>query len=132
MAPELPSTLVEAAVRQAGGDLAAAPELPPVEYLGGHAVLRYATGEEAETYRRIMRVLYLEHQAFGLRLRPAQIADRLRERYALNLDPDLLDQRLGQLAQWHAVERDHDAGLATTATDGDAIATPTTSPQPDG
>lgn len=115
MALELPSSLVDAAVRQAGGDLAAAPELAPVEYLGGHAVLRYATGEEAETYRRIMRVLYIEHQAFGLRLRPPQIADRLRERYALNLDPDLLDQRLGQLSQWHAVERDHDAGLATTA-----------------
>jgi uncharacterized protein (TIGR02677 family) len=109
------SNLVEAAVRQAGGHPAAAPELPPIEYLGGHAVLRYATGEEAETYRRIMRVLYLEHQAFGLRLRPPQIADRLRERYALNLDPDLLDQRLGQLSQWNAVERDHDAGLATTA-----------------
>jgi len=110
MALELPSDLVEVAVRQAD-----APDLAPVEYLGAHAVLRYATGEEAETYRRIMRVLYLEHQAFGLRLRPPQIADRLRERYALHLDPDVLDQRLAQLSQWEAVERDHDAEHATTA-----------------
>src|SRR4051812_20418163 len=86
MALELPSDLVEVAVRQAGGP-DDAPGLAPVESLGAHAVLRYATGEEAETYRRIMRVLSLEHQAFGLRLRPPQIADRLRERYALNLDP---------------------------------------------
>jgi uncharacterized protein (TIGR02677 family) len=62
-----------------------------------------------------MRVLYLEHQAFGLRLRPAQIADRLRERYALELDADTLDQRLGQLVAWTALERDHDASRATTA-----------------
>lgn len=117
MALELPDSLVEAAVRQAGGDRPAPPELAPVEYLGAHAVLRYATGEEAETYRRIMRVLYLEHQAFGLRLRPPQIADRLRERYALQLDADLLDQRLAQLSQWAAVERVHDAGHASTSTE---------------
>jgi uncharacterized protein (TIGR02677 family) len=114
MALELPAELVDAVVRQAGGEL---PALAPVEYLGGHAVLRYATGEEAETYRRIMRVLYLEHQAFGLRLRSPQIADRLRERYALTLDPDLLDQRLSQLSQWEAVERDHDAEHATTSSE---------------
>lgn len=83
--------------------------------LGAHHVLRYATAEEAETYRRIMRVLYLEHQAFGLRLRPAQVADRLRERYALTVDLDWLEQRLAALDQWGAVERDHDASLASTA-----------------
>ena len=83
--------------------------------LGAHHVLRYATAEEAETYRRIMRVLYLEHQAFGLRLRPAQVADRLRERYALTVDLDWLEQRLAALDQWGALERDHDASLASTA-----------------
>ncbi len=83
--------------------------------LGAHQVLRYATSEEAETYRRIMRVLYLEHQSFGLRLRPAQAADRLRERYALSLDVDLLEARLGTLDNWGAVEKDHDASLASTA-----------------
>jgi uncharacterized protein (TIGR02677 family) len=62
-----------------------------------------------------MRILYLEHQAFGLRLRPAQVADRLRERYADTVDVDLLEQRLAALDQWGAVARDHDASLASTA-----------------
>jgi uncharacterized protein (TIGR02677 family) len=62
-----------------------------------------------------MRVLYLEHQSFGLRLRPAQVADRLRDRYALALDPDLLEDRLTRLDAWGAVEKDHDASLASTA-----------------
>jgi uncharacterized protein (TIGR02677 family) len=78
-------------------------------------VLRYATVDEAPTYRRIMRVLYLEHQAFGLRLRPAQIADRLRERYTLSLEPDWLDERLTALKSWGALARDHDASHATSA-----------------
>ncbi|MGI8414515.1 MAG: TIGR02677 family protein [Solirubrobacteraceae bacterium] len=83
--------------------------------LGPHHVLRYAVADDAETYRRIMRVLYLEHQAFGLRLRPAQVADRLRDRYALNVDVDWLDERLAALDRWGALERDHDASLASTA-----------------
>ena len=89
MSPELSPTLLRAGLELAGavglddepsgtGSLAPAPER-----LGAHQVLRYAIAEEAETYRRIMRVLYLEHQAFGLRLRPAQVGDRLRERYEL-------------------------------------------------
>ena len=89
-------------------------ELRP-DRLGAHDVLRYAIAEEAETYRRIMRVLYLEHQAFGLRLRPAQVADRLRDRYALTVDSDWLDDRLAALDRWGALERDHDASLASTA-----------------
>jgi uncharacterized protein (TIGR02677 family) len=83
--------------------------------LGAHHVLRYAVADEAEAYRRIMRVLYLEHQAFGLRLRPAQVADRLRDRYALTQDVDWLEERLAALGRWGAVERDHDASLASTA-----------------
>jgi uncharacterized protein (TIGR02677 family) len=83
--------------------------------LGAHDVLRYAIAEEAETYRRIMRVLYLEHQAFGLRLRPAQVADRLRDRYALTVDSEWLEDRLAALDRWGALERDHDASLASTA-----------------
>jgi uncharacterized protein (TIGR02677 family) len=83
--------------------------------LGAHKVLRYAVADEAETYRRIMRILYLEHQAFGLRLRPAQVGDRLRDRYGRNEDLDVLEMRLRSLHEWGAVEQDHDASLASTA-----------------
>jgi len=93
----------------------AAPAAPQPERLGAHQVLRYATTEEADAYRRIMRVLYLEHQAFGLRLRPAQVADRLRGRFALAVEPGWLESRLEALDRWGAVERDHDSSLASTA-----------------
>ncbi len=122
MNPELSPTLLRAglelagAVRPAAGAPGAAgTPPPPPERLGAHHVLRYATAEEAESYRRIMRVLYIEHQAFGLRLRPAQVADRLRERYALPVDLDWLEDRLKALNGWGAVEADHDASLASTA-----------------
>ena len=85
------------------------------ERLGAHPVLNYAVVDGADMYRRIMRILYLEHQAFGLRLRPAQVADRLRERYELTTDLDWLEERLAALNRWGAVERDHDASLASTA-----------------
>lgn len=129
MAIELSDSVLEAGLRLAGltappaataaapPDAGGAPAAPAAaaERLGAHHVLRYATAEEAETYRRIMRVLYLEHQAFGLRLRPAQVADRLRERYARTVDADWLEERLGALHRWGAVARDHDASLASTA-----------------
>lgn len=126
MTPELPSALLEAGLRLSGltepeirteSDGRGRPAMPPPdgERLGAHHVLRYATAEDAETYRRIMRVLYLEHHAFGLRLRPAQVADRLRERYALSVEVDWLEERLGALHRWGAVEQDHDASLASTA-----------------
>jgi uncharacterized protein (TIGR02677 family) len=92
-----------------------APAAPDGRGLAAHQVLRYAVEENAETYRRIMRVLYLEHQAFGLRLRPAQVADRLRERYGRSDDLDWLEARLRSLTEWGAVEQDHDASLASTA-----------------
>ena len=122
MGAELSPALLRSALELAGAVRApedeqarhgSTPSFP--DCLGAHHVLRYATAEEAETYRRIMRVLYLEHQAFGLRLRPAQVADRLRERYALTVDLDWLEQRLAALDQWGALERDHDASLASTA-----------------
>ncbi len=123
MEPELSPAPLEPALARAevppapkGGDAPHdAGDVPGHERLGAHPVLRYATAEEAATYRRIMRVLYLEHQAFGLRLRPAQVADRLRERYALTVDLDWLELRLAALDQWGAVARDHDASLASTA-----------------
>lgn len=111
--PEPPPGLVEAALHLL-------PERPRVEApiaterLGAHHVVRYATTEDAELYRRIMRVLYLHHQAFGLRLRPAQIADGVRERYGLALDTDRVEERLAKLVEWGALERDHDAALATS------------------
>jgi uncharacterized protein (TIGR02677 family) len=119
--PELSPALVRSALELAGATAPAEqpnphPETPSAsERLGAHHVLRYAIAEEAETYRRIMHVLYLEHQSFGLRLRPAQVADRLRDRYALTVDAELLEERLSRLDTWGAVERDHDASLASTA-----------------
>ena len=124
MTPELSQALVRSALELAGAagpaQQADPPTQPPTtlsahERLGAHQVLRYAVVDEAETYRRIMRVLYLEHQSFGLRLRPAQVADRLRDRYALTLDQELLEDRLTSLDNWGAVEKDHDASLASTA-----------------
>lgn len=73
------------------------------EPLRRHPVLRYTSAEEAESYRRIMRVLFLEHQAFGLRLRPTQVAERLATRYGTRMDPALLEDRLAQLGREHAV-----------------------------
>ena len=123
MAPELSPALVRAALELAGAadhpertdPQVHPPASPPRERLGAHHVLRYAVADEAETYRRIMRVLYLEHQSFGLRLRPAQVADRLRDRYALTVEQELLEDRLARLDNWGAVEKDHDASLASTA-----------------
>lgn len=113
---ELAPDLLRGALALAGAGGEPSPSAPPApDRLGSHPVLRYATGDEAEAYRRIMRVLYLEHQSFGLRLRPAQVADRLRERYALAVDLDWLEHRLAALDGWGAVARDHDAGLASTA-----------------
>ena len=113
MAIELSPTL-SAALR-----VAPVPEEPAVgnrdEPLRRHPVLRYASAEEAESYRRIMRVLFLEHQAFGLRLRPTQVADRLAARYATRMDPKLLEDRLAQLVMWGALEQEHDASLAASA-----------------
>jgi uncharacterized protein (TIGR02677 family) len=113
MRTELSPDLVEGALALAGAGEPASE--PAMERLGAHRVLRYATSDDAEAYRCIMRVLYLEHQSFGLRLRPAQVADRLRERYALTVDVDWLDSRLTALFGWGAVERDHDSSLASTA-----------------
>jgi uncharacterized protein (TIGR02677 family) len=115
MAPELSPTLLRSALDLAGIPPPSSDPPPAAEHLGAHRVLSYATADEAETYRRIMRVLYLEHQSFGLRLRPAQVADRLRQRYARDIDLDLLEERLAKLKHWGAVERDHDASLASTA-----------------
>ena len=93
----------------------ASPPTSADEPLRRHTVLRYASAEEAESYRRIMRVLFLEHQAFGLRLRPGQVCERLAVRYAARVDPKLLEDRLAQLVSWGALEQEHDASLAATA-----------------
>jgi uncharacterized protein (TIGR02677 family) len=122
MEAELSSSLINAGLELAGvGEPIASETLaddtrtPTAERFGPHQVLSYAIGDGAENHRRIMRVLYLEHQAFGLRLRPAQVADCLRERYAQSIDIDWLEQRLEALNGWGAVERDHDASLASSA-----------------
>src|SRR5579862_8308098 len=108
MALELSSALLDMGVELSGARVAAGVPTPgsqadrPVapERFGAHQVLRYAVSDDADTYRRIMRVLYLEHQAFGLRLRPAQVADLLRERYEINVPLDWLEERLESLRRW--------------------------------
>jgi uncharacterized protein (TIGR02677 family) len=82
--------------------------------LAAQPVLTYATVPNAERYRRLMRVLWIEHRHFGLRLRPEEIADRARELFALPLTPDEVTAHLEQLHEWDAVEREHDASLAAT------------------
>jgi uncharacterized protein (TIGR02677 family) len=111
---DLPAGLLAAAL-EAAGDPPADGSPAPVERLPAHAVLRYAIDDEMDVYRRVMRVMWLEHQAFGLRLRPEQVADRLRERYGRDVDREWLEQRLAALVGWGALERDHDAGLASSA-----------------
>ncbi|MBA2637673.1 MAG: DUF2397 family protein, partial [Solirubrobacterales bacterium] len=106
--------VLEAAV-QLPGAAPPPPSRPTPEDLRAQPVLRYATTEDAERYRRIMRVLFVEHQAFGLRLRPDQVAERLHERFGLREAPELLEERLARLAEWGAVDREHDPSLATTA-----------------
>lgn len=123
MSIELPPGVFDAAADVLGlrdgparDERPAEPQAPPP--LDAHPVLRYATGEEATAdYRRIMRALYLEHQAFGLRMRPDEIARRLRERFAHEIAADVLDRRLEQLHEWRAIDREHDASLASNATE---------------
>jgi uncharacterized protein (TIGR02677 family) len=110
---ELPADLLIDAIAASGDP--PPPPVAPLERLGAHAVLRYAIDDEQDIYRRVMRIMSLEHRAFGLRLRPEQVADRLRERYGREVDREWLEQRLSALVGWGALERDHDAGLASSA-----------------
>ncbi|MGH3002910.1 MAG: TIGR02677 family protein [Gaiellaceae bacterium] len=90
-------------------------ETPPRTRLATHSVLKYATVEGAERYRRIMRVFYVEHRNFGLRLTPADVGRKLLEHYDLDLDDATLSQSLDQLHAWRAVSREYDTSLARTA-----------------
>jgi len=114
MGPELPVHVLDTAM-QLAGTAPPPPSQPAPEDLRAHPVLRYATAEDAERYRRIMRVLFLEHQAFGLRLRPDQVGERLHDRFGLREATELLEERLARLAEWGAADREHDPSLATTA-----------------
>jgi len=111
---EFPAGLLAAAL-EAAGDPPLDGAVGSPESLPAHPVLRYAIDDEMDVYRRVMRVMWLEHQAFGLRMRPEQIVDRLRARYGRDVDREWLDQRLATLTGWGALERDHDAGLASSA-----------------
>ncbi len=113
-APELSARVLDAPAPPAAA-VAPPPSRAAPEDLRAQPVVRYATTEDAERYRRIMRVLFLEHQAFGLRLRPDQVAERLHERFGLREPAELLEERLARLAEWGAVDREHDPSLATTA-----------------
>jgi len=103
--------LVEAARNDPGPTLNRATAAPA---LAAQPVLTYATVPNAERYRRVMRVLWLEHRHFGLRLRPEEIAERIRELSGLPLTPDEVSDLLRQLHEWDAVEQEHDASLAST------------------
>jgi uncharacterized protein (TIGR02677 family) len=83
--------------------------------LGTHSVLKYAVVEGAERYRRIMRVFYVEHRNFGLRLTPGEVGARLLELFDLPLERDVLAQSLDQLHAWRALSREYDTSLARTA-----------------
>lgn len=83
--------------------------------LGPHAVLRYAVVEGAERYRRLMRVLHAEHRHFGLRMTPGTVGERLRDAFALDLEPATLEAGLDQLHAWGAVDREYDTSLARSA-----------------
>jgi uncharacterized protein (TIGR02677 family) len=89
---------------------------PPVQgpALRPQPVLKYAVVEEAARYRRLMRVLYTEHRNFGLRLRPEQVSERAREGFGLVLEPEQVQAALDQLEGWGALDREHDASLAST------------------
>ncbi len=99
MGPDLPVHVLDTAM-QLAGTAPPPPSQPAPEDLRAHPVLRYATAEDAERYRRIMRVLFLEHQAFGLRLRPDQVGERLQDRFGLREATELLEERLARLAEW--------------------------------
>src|SRR5215218_3547763 len=88
------------------------PRTPP---LATHSVLKYATVEGAERYRRIMRVFYVEHRNFGLRLTPAEVGRKLLEHYDLDLDDTAVSQSLDRLYAWGAVSKEYDTSLARTA-----------------
>jgi hypothetical protein len=104
------------------GRIAASPTAPSASQapatappLGTHSVLKYAVVEGAERYRRIMRVLYLEHRTFGLRLTPGEVGEKLLELFDLQLDGDVMTQCLDQLHTWGALSREYDTSLARTA-----------------
>lgn len=105
-----------------GGGEAATPVAPAAAEpaasqapLGAHSVLKYAVVDGAERYRRIMRVLYLEHRHFGLRLTPDEVRQRLLGLFDLELEPGVLSPCLDQLSAWGAVSREYDTSLARTA-----------------
>lgn len=112
----VPASLHRALVEAARSDPGAAPLAAPSPNpgLSAQPVLTYATTPNAERYRRLMRVLWLEHRHFGLRLRPEEIAERARDLFGLPLTPDEVSADLAQLHEWQAVEREHDASLAST------------------
>lgn len=108
----LHQALAEAARNDPGPVGQAAAAAPPA--LAAQPVLTYATVPNAERYRRVMRVLWLEHRHFGLRLRPEEIAERVRELSGLVLGGDEVSDLLRQLHEWDAVEQEHDSSLAST------------------
>jgi uncharacterized protein (TIGR02677 family) len=82
--------------------------------LAAQPVMTYATVPNAERYRRLMRILWMEHRHFGLRLRPEDVAARAHALFGSQHTADEVSRDLQQLHDWDAVEREHDASLAST------------------
>jgi uncharacterized protein (TIGR02677 family) len=66
-------------------------------------------------YRQIMTVLVANKRAFGLRLGPAEVAERLRARFASGpASLDDLERDLGALCEWGAADAHQDTSKATS------------------
>lgn len=79
--------------------------------------IAYALVENADVYQRIMRVFYENKRVLGPRLTENDVAARLWQQFAFELEPDALGRHLDQLVAWHALDRQHDPGHARNLDD---------------
>jgi len=93
-----------------------APEPAPSRGLGAHSATAYASAPEAERYRRIMRVFYLNKtRDLNWRLNPEQVAAKVRDAFGLELDTATMQRALDQLTEWDALICENDSSDAATA-----------------
>lgn len=80
-------------------------------------VVAYATAPNAHIYRPIMRLFYENRQQYGQHLPPSAVAENLRRRFGIDRDLDDVIFDLERLAQWRALEAQHDSSRARTASE---------------
>jgi uncharacterized protein (TIGR02677 family) len=80
-------------------------------------VVSYATAQNAHIYRPIMRLFYENRQQYGQHLAPAEVAEQLRRRFGVERELDDVVVDLDQLVRWRALEAQHDASRAKTASE---------------